>query len=399
MTYLALTVLVASLLLFMYTYIGYPLSLWVLGSATRRTLPTHGNDETWPFASITVPAYNEDRQIRGLIESLLALDYPRDRLQILIVSDASSDDTDAIVTEYADRGVELLRMPKRGGKTRAESEASARLRGDIIVNTDASIRIQPDSLKHLLAAFRDPAVGLASGRDVSVSPGQTLDNLSESGYVGYEMGIRDLETRVAGIIGASGCFYAILAPLHRVRLPDSLSRDFASALHTIENGYRPVSVSAAVCHVPRTTSLRSEFRRKVRTITRGMETLWHKRDLLNPFRYSVFSWMLFSHKVCRWALPWAALASFLALAILAPSHVVAAALFAVGMVVLVLAAIGWAYDGKANLPRIVTLPAFVIAGNLAAAVALVRAFQGRLDPTWEPTRRGEAQPGKAPRSA
>ncbi len=393
MTSVTLTVLAASLLLLLYTYLGYPLILWALGAATRRTLTSPGDDDAWPAVSISVPAYNEEGQIRGLIESLLALDYPRDRLQILIVSDASSDDTDAIVVEYADRGVELLRMPERGGKTKAETAAAAHLRGDIIVNTDASIRIQPDSLKHLLAAFRDPEVGLASGRDVSVSPGRTLENLSESGYVGYEMGIRDLETRVAGIIGASGCFYAILAPLHRVPLPDSLSRDFASALHTIEHGYRPVSVSAAVCHVPRTTSLRSEFRRKVRTITRGMETLWHKRQLLNPFRHSVFSWMLISHKLCRWALPWAALASFVSLAILAPSDGVAAVLFGLGVGVLVLAAIGWVSDGKAHLPKMLTLPAFVVAGNLAAAVALIRAFQGHRDPTWEPTRRAEAQPG------
>src|SRR5690606_5038323 len=127
----------------------------------------------WPRVSISVPAYNEEDQIRDLIRSLLALDYPRDRLQMLIISDASSDATDDIVREYAAEGVELLRMPERGGKTKAENAAAGHLDGDIILNTDASIRIRPDALKPLIAAFRDPEVGCASGRDVSVGADDT----------------------------------------------------------------------------------------------------------------------------------------------------------------------------------------------------------------------------------
>src|SRR5690606_27846349 len=128
-----------------------------------------------------------------------------------------------------------------------------------------------------------------------------------SGYVGYEMWIRDLETRVAGIIGSSGCYYAIRPELHRLPLPEALSRDFSSALHAREHGYRAVSVPQATCAVPRGTSLKKEYRRKVRTITRGMQTLWYKRHLLDPVRYGSFAWMLWSHKICRWMLPWAAL--------------------------------------------------------------------------------------------
>ncbi len=302
MIQIAVAVLLFTLALFLYTYFGYPLILWIIGRFTRRGMPS-GPPAEWPTVSISVPAYNEARQVRELIGSLLAIEYPRDRLQILIISDASSDGTDEIVQEYADRGIDLLRMPQRGGKTKAEAAAAEHLRGEIVVNTDASIRIRPDAIKALVSVFRDPSIGLASGRDVSVSPGQALDNLSESGYVGYEMAIRDLETRVAGIIGASGCFYAIRADLHRKPLPDALSRDFAAALHTIQAGYRAVSVPQAVCLVPRTTSLRAEYRRKVRTITRGMETLWHERIVLSPFHHPVFSWMLVSHKLCRWGLP------------------------------------------------------------------------------------------------
>jgi len=383
----AFGVLAAALALLLYAYAGYPALLWLLGRVRRRPVPDPDDVATWPSVSITVPAYNEEHQIRELVESLLALDYPRDRLQILIVSDGSTDRTDEIVSEYRDRGVELLRMPERGGKTAAENAAAERLRGDIVVNTDASIRIRPDALKPMIAAFRDPEVGLASGRDVSVGPDHTEGDTGESGYVGYEMNVRRLETRVAGIIGASGCFYAIRPELHRIALPGELSRDFAAALHTIEHGYRPVSVHRAVCYVPRTTSLRREFRRKIRTIARGMATLWYKRALLNPLRYGIYAWMIASHKVARWLLPWAALAAFASLAVLAPTSALAGVLFAGGVVVLLLAGVGWVVAGRREPPRLLAVPAFLVAGNLAAARAFVGFLRGRRHATWEPTRR------------
>jgi cellulose synthase/poly-beta-1,6-N-acetylglucosamine synthase-like glycosyltransferase len=384
--------IVVALVFFAYTYFGYPLLLRLAAAERRSVEPPDGDQWEWPRVSITVPAYNEEAQIRPLIESLLAIEYPRDRLQILFVSDASSDGTDAIVREYEDRGIELLRMEERGGKTKAENAAAARLTGEIIVNTDASIRIAPDALKNLILAFRDPTVGLASGRDISVGPDDENGNRGESGYVGYEMAVRDLETDVASIVGASGCFYAIRPELHRIPLPESLSRDFASALHTREHGFRAVSVSEAVCLVPRTRSLRKEYRRKVRTITRGMETLVHKRALLNPFRYGAFAWMLFSHKVCRWALPWFGIAAFALVGLAAPSSRWAAAVLAAGAAVLVLALIGWIRAEAERVPRIFSVPAYLVAGNLAAAHALLRLFRGDRNAMWEPTRREAVPP-------
>ena len=388
-----LVIIGLALALFVYAYLGYPLALWLLSRVRNRPLPRPDGDQDWPTVSISVPAYNEAAQIRELILSLLALDYPRDRMQIVVVSDCSDDGTDDIVREYADQGVELLRVPERGGKNKAENYAAGFLTGDIVVNTDASIRIHPGALKPLVAVFRDPGIGCASGRDISVGPGEDTENAGESGYVGYEMGIRDLETRVSGIIGASGCFYAIRPHLHRLPLPESLSRDFSAALHSEEHGFRAVSVPEATCLVPRSPSLRKEYRRKVRTITRGLQTLWYKRFLLNPFRHGWFAWMLFSHKICRWLLPWAGLAAFLALGVLALSSPLAAVAFGAGAVVLVLAAAGWLAAGRGDPPRLLSIPAFLVAGNVAAAHALLRALRGGQDKLWEPTRRHVVKAG------
>lgn len=304
--------------LFLYTYALYPGLLRVVG-ARKGPLEPPADPDVWPTVSVSLPAYNEEHQIAETLESLLSLDYPRDRIQILVVSDASTDRTDDLVRAYSDRGVELLRIPERRGKGAAETAATPHLTGEIVVNTDASIRIVPDALKPLIRQFSDPEVGLASGRDISVAPGVENTNKGESKYVGYEMAIRDLETRVGSIVGASGCFYTIRHHLHRAPLPVSLSRDFAAALHCRERGHRAVSVPEAICYVPRAGSLRQEYRRKVRTITRGQQTLLHKRNLMNPFRYGLFAWMLFSHKTCRWLVPWAGMTALVGLALMTPS--------------------------------------------------------------------------------
>jgi cellulose synthase/poly-beta-1,6-N-acetylglucosamine synthase-like glycosyltransferase len=346
-----------------------------------------GAPQEWPVVSISISLYNEERQAEGLLESLMALDYPIDRRQIVIVSDGSTDGTDAIVQRYADRGVELVRRSVRSGKTAAENAAAPLIRGGIVVNTDASIRILPDALRPLISAFSDPEVGLASGRDISVSRTDEPVNVGESGYVGYEMWIRDLETAVHGIVGASGCLYAIRRDLHQIPVREHLSRDFAAALKCQENGYRAVSVREAACLVPRTASLRKEYGRKVRTFTRGMQTLFDRRGLLNPITHGVFSWMLFSHKVCRWAVPWGLFLGTIGLLALAPGYGWAATLVGVGATVAALAAAGWVLGDGRPLPFFLQLPAFAVAGNIAAMHALLRALWGRQDATWEPTRR------------
>ncbi|HYL57197.1 MAG TPA: glycosyltransferase [Gemmatimonadales bacterium] len=387
----AYAALAGTLALPLYSYLGYPALLRLLGSTrpSAPTRPTHTND--LPVVSIVIPVYNEATVIADTLEAILRLDYPADRRQIVVVSDASTDGTDDVVARFATRGVELLRQSHRAGKTAAENAARSRLRGDVVVNTDASVRIHPAALKALAAALADPAVGVASGRDVSVDRTDGAANRGERTYVGYEMWIRDLETRVGGIVGASGCLYAIRADLHREFVPENLSRDFAAALIARRHGLRAVSVPEAVCFVPRGASLRQEYRRKVRTMARGLRTLWHMRALLNPGRYGAFAWMLASHKLCRWVVPWCLAGAAGALAVPAAngSPWAMAALIAAGILTLV-ALVGWMWPAARPLPRVVALPAYIVTGAIAALHAWVLALGGERTAVWEPTRRGEA---------
>jgi cellulose synthase/poly-beta-1,6-N-acetylglucosamine synthase-like glycosyltransferase len=369
-----------------YAYAVYP-ALLRIASAAGSGVENDTENFDWPFITITVPCYNEEKSIGATLEALLAVDYPADRRQILVISDASTDSTDAIVRGFAGRGVELLRMETRRGKSAAENAAGPVARGEIIVNTDATIRILPDALKHLVRAFADPAIGVASGRDVSVtsvSAESAAQATGESGYVGYEMNIRALETRVRSIVGASGCFYGIRASLYDSSFPESLSRDFASALMAAENGYRAVSVNDAVCLVPQTKSLQSEYRRKVRTMARGLQTLWFKKHLLNPFTHGTFAWMLFSHKLCRWlvypALPIAAVA----LVIASRRSTAWAVVLVIAIVGTILGAIGIRSPGA---PRLIRIAGFALASNLAGILAWAEVFRNRRLAVWEPTRR------------
>lgn len=367
-----------------YAYVGYPLLLRLVPHGFRRATPADVVE--WPSISISLPVYNEAAQIRDVLDTLLRLDYPKDRLQILVISDASTDDTDEIVGEYADRGVELLRQPVRRGKTAGESFGAPYLRGEIVINTDASIRIAPDSLRRIISPFADPSVGLVSGRDVSVARDAT-SNAAESGYVGYEMRVRALETAAGGIIGASGCFYAIRAELHRDPLPEALSRDFASALITREHGLRAISADDAICYVPRTHSPPREYRRKVRTIMRGMETLAFKRHMLHP-REGRFAWKLFSHKICRWAVPWFGLGAVAGAALLATTSGIAAVLATLAALgAATAAALTWHLGESGRVPAIVSTAGSALLANIAVIHATIDALRGNESPIWEPTRR------------
>ncbi len=381
----ALVLVLLPVALLVYAYLLYPLLLKLV-SGGKGVLPAD-DPPSWPFITIAMPAYNEERSIAATIESLLALDYPADRRQIVVMSDASSDRTDEIVTSYADRGVELVRMPQRTGKGQMENLAAHRFKGEIVVNTDATIRIPAEALKPLIRVFQDPTLGCASGRDISVGRLEAESNRGESGYVGFEMWLRGLETQAGGIIGASGCYYAIRRPLVNESFPAELSRDFSAPLHTRLNGLRTVSVEDAVCLVPRARSLKAEYRRKVRTMARGLRTLFAFRRLLNPFRYGPFAWMLFSHKLARWLVFLFLPLMIPGLLLLSPTWPMVAFVGGGLLTGSLCALIAWRWPEGKPMPRPLSLPAFAMLTCVAAFQSWMRALSGRNDAIWEPTRR------------
>jgi glycosyltransferase involved in cell wall biosynthesis len=382
--------LIIGLAIALYGYFGYPIAL-ILARLVRRQPPVvTAKPAVWPRITITLPAYNAERTLRPVLDGLVRVEYPAELRQIVVVSDGSTDGTDALVAEYAGLGVELLRHSPRVGKTELENFAMTALTGEIIVNTDASVALAPDAVWRLVAALADPAVGVSSGRDISVATVGATGHGGEAAYVGYEMWVRDLETDVDAIVGSSGCLYAVRAELHRRNLPGHLARDFSSALWARLNGFRAVSVRDAICFVPRAASMRVEFHRKVRTMTRGLETLFYHGRLLNPFTYGIFSLLLWSHKLIRWLVPWAVVACAVAIIPLAASDRWAqGAVLAMGLG-LVLAALGWWWPQQGRVPKVCSVAAYFVSGTLAGLLAWINALRGHRAPLWNPTPRAQS---------
>lgn len=385
MSSLALSLALAPAVLAGYAYGVYPMMLKI-AVAGRKRHPMPRDPVEWPTVTLTLPVHNEAARIETRIKELLRLDYPADRLHILVISDASTDGTDALVRQFGGR-VELLRLLTRGGKTAAENAAASAIRGELVVNIDATVSVPPHALKALVRAFEDPTIGVASGRDVSVTSAVAEHNSGERSYVGYEMWLRGMETDLHSIVGASGCFYGTRACIYDASFPEALSRDFASALMAKARGYRAVSVDDALCFVPRTTALRSELQRKVRTMARGIQTLWYMRALMNPRRHGAFSFMLLSHKLCRWLVYLAIPFMPIGLAMLSTESSVARGILAAGALGTILGAAGLCWPQARRVPRFLAMPAFALTTTVAGLMAWAKVLRGVHSPTWEPTRR------------
>lgn len=370
----------------LYVFVVYPAIVFVW-SRFRTPDDFSADPVEWPELTILIVAYNEERRIGETLRKALAVDYPHDKLSVLVVSDASTDRTDDIVRGIGDPRVTLHRVETRQGKAHGENESAQFIRGELVVSIDASIIIPPPSLKALVRAFVDPTVGLASGRDLSVGDEAREGTQAESSYVDLEMRLRAAETRVHSIVGASGCFYGTRRQLHDTKLPDVISRDFAAASVARAAGFRAVSVDEATCLVPRTKTLRVEQRRKTRTMARGLDTLFFLKGMMNPLRYGSFAFMMISHKLMRWLLFPSLLGWLVAPALLwrsAPWTIV----FAVGMLVGIgLAKLTTTMPEDRRLPGVLAFPAYIFVSIVAAWGAWRESLLGHKMPTWEPTPR------------
>jgi len=372
-----------------FAFVGYPTIVWAW-SRLRPSFalpPAPASDDEWPEISVLIVAYNEERRLRKTLDHALATDYPPHKLNVLVVSDCSSDGTDDLVLNYGDPRVRLFRMPERSGKPAGENAAGPHLKGEIVVSIDASILIPRDSLKPLVRALLDPAVGLASGRDISIGDEVREGNKAESNYVGMEMTLRSWETRVHSIVGASGCFYANRRHLQMVQLPPELARDFAAASVARMAGYRAVSVDEATCLVPRTPTLKAELRRKSRTMGRGLATLLYLRATMNPFKYGSYAFMMASHKLVRWML----FPSFLGW-LIGPLFLVETASYTLvltlGMIVgLITARLVVTWPDDKRLPKVIAFPGYIFVSIVAGWRAWLHLLRNEKAAMWEPTQR------------
>jgi glycosyltransferase involved in cell wall biosynthesis len=369
-----------SIVFIIYAYAGYLLALVVLSCFRNR--PVLAGD-IQPMVSFVITAYNEEARIREKIENSLQQQYPRERLDIVVASDCSSDRTEEIVRSYAASGVRLVRAQERRGKEAAQKLAVSQTSGEILVFSDVATTLPPYGIANIVKSFNDPTVGCVSSVDQFVDAQGNLSG--EGAYVKYEMLLRQLETKVNTLVGLSGSFFAarrtVCSPW-----ADDLQSDFNTLLNSMKTGLRGVSDPRSVGYYKNLTDEKKEYQRKVRTVLRGIAVLMRSLPMLNPFRYGIFAWQLFSHKLCRWLVPFAMIGTLVSNSVLAIDSVPYRVLLLAHVLFYMIAV---AYAGCSWMPKsnVFRLPSFFVVVNLSILDAWMRYFRGDRVFRWEPSKR------------
>jgi cellulose synthase/poly-beta-1,6-N-acetylglucosamine synthase-like glycosyltransferase len=363
-----------------YSYFIYPLALAVL----RELIPVRAARAagTQPVSmTLVVTAYNEERRIREKIENSLGLAYPQ--LEIIIASDSSTDRTDDIVREYAGRRVRLVRAPERLGKENAQGCAIREAVGEVIVFSDVATRIETDALARLAAYFEDSTIGAVSSEDRFIT--QSGEVAGEGAYVRYEMWLRRMESGLAGLVGLSGSFFAA-----RKRVCDEWDihspSDFNTALNCARKGLRAVTAPDVLGFYSDLKDPRKEYDRKVRTVLRGITAIARHPDVLNVFRFGLFSWQVWSHKIMRWAVPFLAVAMLLSNLCLLGENAFYMLTFVAQLAFYSLAFAAHVNE-RVKQHGAVRIVYFFLQANVAIADACWRFLSGERRTTWQPSAR------------
>ncbi|MFW2438943.1 MAG: glycosyltransferase family 2 protein [Arenicellales bacterium] len=365
-----------------YSYFLYPLILMLVH---RRTMDTTLVESGFglPDISLIITVHNEEDRIREKLENSLALGYPRDRLEIIVASDFSVDATDSIVESYAEQGIRLVRADQRRGKEYAQLCAIREAGGEILVFSDVATEIPADALHALTTVFVDERVGALSSEDRFISKDGRV--AGEGAYVKYEMWLRRLESDRAGLVGLSGSFFSARRKVCEDWDIYSPS-DFNTALNCARQGLVAVTSPEVVGIYQDVKDPGLEFRRKVRTVIRGLTAIVRHPEVLNPMKMGMFSFQVWSHKIMRWAVPWFMLVfAILTLLLQSRGGIYQAALIA-QLLFYGIALVGW-LSVRARENSVVRIIFFFVQTNLALAKAVSSFLMGNRMTVWTPSRR------------
>jgi cellulose synthase/poly-beta-1,6-N-acetylglucosamine synthase-like glycosyltransferase len=358
-----------------YTYAGYPVLAWVVSRLRPRPVRREAIE---PRVSLVIAAYNEERVIGDKLANTLALDYPKDRLEVVVVADGSTDGTVARARTYAPAGVRVLHEPGRKGKTSALNRAAATCTGEILFFSDANTRYPPDALRRLVRSFADPAVGGASGRKVVLAEESRAATRGEAKYWGYESFLKTCESRIGSIVTADGEIFALRASSFEPMPAEIVHDDMYLTLRLVQAGHRVVYDGEAVSAEPASRSLWDEFHLKVRYASAGFQIV-ARFPVLTLLPTRLFAVQFVSHKLLRWMAPLFLLGTLIASALL-PGVFYGVAWWA-QVAFYGAAVVGLALPGTRR-PRLLYYPAYFTMGNLAALTGMVRAVTGGQSTQW-----------------
>jgi cellulose synthase/poly-beta-1,6-N-acetylglucosamine synthase-like glycosyltransferase len=370
-----------------YAYAGYPVVLWLL-SLGRRPKAVQEDPAQWPTLTLIVAAYNEGTVLHDKLTNSFALDYPEGRLQIVVVSDGSTDNTDEVALSFEGRAdYVFLRQPENAGKTMAQNAGVSAATGQLLVFSDANSIYQPDALKQLVRPFAEERVGCVCGELRYVNLQRAGAGKGEGAYWRYEQFLKRRESLLGSLVGANGSIYAMRRELFEPLGPAVIS-DFIMPIRVRLGGHRVIYEPGAVAHEETGVGFGDEFQRRRRIVARSVYGLWKEPGAFNFFRHPLFTFQILSHKVLRWSVPvlmMYMLLSSLWLAVDGQAPYVE--LLALQGVFYFCAMLGWAFPRGPGRIGLFYVPAYFCAINYGALRGLLAAFLGQRHSVWKTVER------------
>ena len=369
--------------LIVYTYFGYPYLLTLVSLFFKIKIKKL---EIYPSVSMVIAAYNEEKYIARKIANSLSLDYPKDKLEIIVTSDCSSDKTNSIVESFAGRNVKLLVSRTRKGKTAGRNMSVPHAKGEIIVFSDATGLYEPDALKKLIRNFNDERVGCVGGLLRYMNPSNSMVGSGEGLYWKYEVMIKEKESLLGNLTSVSGSIYAFRKKLYN-HIPEELADDLIVPLMIKKSGYYVILEPEAVCAEETTKEGKEEASKRARIANRNIMGLIFMKELFNFFKYGFFSLELLSHKILRLLMPFLLISLFIVNQLLifkSPFY----ALFALAQIAFYASAIlGHLIQKRIRKRnRFLYISLFFCLSNLSVFFGVLRFLAGQKKTIWEPAR-------------
>ena len=375
-----------------YTYVGYGILLYLLVRLRRmfkgkRAIPPE-TAAGLPSLTLVVAAWNEQEVMEEKIANTLSLQYPADRLQLLFVTDGSSDATPEIVARYPQ--IRLQHTPERRGKIHAMHRAMQTVDTDVVVFTDANTILNREALVRIARHYRDAAVGAVAGEKRVHVDDMSDATAGEGFYWKYESALKKWDSELYAVVGAAGELFSIRRNLYEAVPPDTILDDFMISLRVAEKGYRIVYEPEAYATEHSSANIKEELKRKIRIAAGGIQSVLRLKGLLNPFAHPLLSFQYISHRVLRWTVT-----PFSMIAVLVLNAVIAVrtgerlyqALLAAQLLFYVLAFLGWVMERRKVKVKLLFVPYYFCVMNYAVLAGIIRAAYGRQSAVWEKAKR------------
>jgi cellulose synthase/poly-beta-1,6-N-acetylglucosamine synthase-like glycosyltransferase len=390
-----LFITIVCLLVPVYVYFGYPAILWLL---TRNIQPKPApvnvgtEDGSIPTVTLVISCYNEAAVIEEKLNNATALDYPTDKLNIVIVSDGSDDGTDEKVKALGNPRIKLIRQEGRLGKTMGINLAMEQIHSQITVFSDANAMYAPDAISRLAENFDDPKVGYAVGAALYTDADSGASANNENLYWRYELAIKEMESKLHSVVGGDGAIYAIRTELWEPLQAQDIN-DFVNPLQIIAKGYRGVFDPKARCFEETAGDFGREVARKERIVNRSIRGLMRVAQVMNPSKTGVFAFEVISHKLLRWLIPLFLIAGVAGSLVLAFAGFVLFKLITAGaLLMLVLTLSGHLSKNRNQLPTWIATPYYFVMVNGYAVRGIIMALRGQTQVTWKSSRPRPGQP-------